>query len=505
MTERPPAPNDGLGRTTVSSLGWTTIDRWGARLFSLVTFTVLGRLLSPEEFGLVALGTVFISVATIFTDSGFSKALVQRRDLTASHIDTAFWANLTTSVVVLVILAASASGIESLLSAPGLAAVIIALALSIVLSALSATPSALLEREFQFRRLALRRMLGTFAGGGAAIALAVAGAGVWSLVAQTVVSALVGVVVLWTSTRWRPSRTFSVSAFRDLWQVGSNVMGIGLVSLVGTQGDRLLIGIIAGPVALGYYFLAIRLITILSEMLSTVFSSVSLTAFSRLQDDRSRMLSWLYRFVSGSSIVAIPLFMVMAATAPVLVPFIFGELWQPAVPAVQILSFLGAINSIAYFDRNALLATGHSRAAFWMTTGQAVIGLALVTIAAPFGITWVAVAIVARQYLYWPVRLVTLRRTVGIDPREYLRRFTLPFVAALLSVAPVVLAAELYPGLTSPRLAYLAVAPVVCLILYAGLLWLIARPLIADILSVIDRVPRLSFLRRTPLVRLMAR
>ena len=502
MSDTSPASSDGLGRKTLHSLGWTTVDRWGNRLFSLITFTLLGRLLAPEEFGLVALGTIFIAIANLLTDSGFSKALVQRRDLTREHIDTAFWASLAISLVVLAILGASATGLESVLAAPGLAAVIVAMGISTVLTALSATPAALLERDFQFKRLALRRMLGTFAGGLAAIGLALAGAGVWSLVAQTVVASLVGVVVLWTSTSWRPSRSISLPALRDLWRMGSNVLGIGLVGLVSSQGDRFIIGLVAGPEALGYYYLAIRLITILSEMLSTVFSSVSLTAFSRLQDDGPRLLSWLYRFISGSSILAIPLFMVMAATAPVLVPFVFGDQWRPAVPAVQILTFLGAINSIAYFDRNVLLATGHARSAFWMTLGQTVLGLAFVGVATPFGITWVAVAIVARQYLYWPVRLVVLRRSVGIDRREYVRRLALPFAAALLAVVPVVLVDRFLPGLTTPALLYLVVAPAVSLLLYAGLLWLIARSLVRDILDAIDRIPRLSALsRRLPRLR----
>lgn len=432
----------------VRGAGWVAADKWSNRLTGLLVLAVLGRLLSPADFGLVAIATGFMAFATVFVDQGFGRALVQRAQLTTVHTSTAFWTSVGSALVMTAIMVTSAPLLSTIFGgSSALVGVIQFMAVGLLLNALASTPAALLEREFRFRELAIRRFSGTVAGGGAAIASAFLGAGVWALVIQTLATATVGLITLWIASRWRPTFEFDRTVLRELWAVGGSIIGMELVGLLNSQADRLLIGAFLSPQTLGYYFLAMRVVSIMVELFSSVFSGVSLTTFSRLQDDRPRLLAWFYKLTSLSSTAAIPVFAFAAMTAPVILPFVFGEQWTASVPIMQILCFLGALNAVAYFDRSVLIAVGRARSAFRLTLGQSVLGIVLELISLPFGVIAVAVAVTLRQYVYWPIRLITLHRNVGVDWRKYLLQWFRPFAVSLVAVV-----ASLLVNVAAPRL-----------------------------------------------------
>src|SRR5262249_12864460 len=154
-----------------------------------LVLVVLGRLLAPADFGLVALASLFITFVGIFVEQGFGKALIQRPQLEKQHVDTAFWTALGVAVALTALTMAAAGLGERVVNLPGLAPVLRWLALGLVINALSSTPAALLERSFGFKTLAIRRLASTIAGAAAAVSVALAGGGVWSLVAQVLVGA----------------------------------------------------------------------------------------------------------------------------------------------------------------------------------------------------------------------------------------------------------------------------------------------------------------------------
>lgn len=443
-----------VGGRAANSIPWITLDKWGTRLISIVVLLALGRILSVDDFGLIALAQIFIAFAAVFVDQGFSKALIQRAALGKEHINTAFWASIALAVVLAGLTALLSGPIASLFGAPQLQPVIAVLAAVLVVNALASTPAALMERDFQFRSLAIRRLSGALVGAVGGVVLAVAGAGVWSLVAQSMLAAIVGLVSIWWSSRWRPAQIFSWPALRELWAVGFAVLGIELTGLVNSQSDRLLVAAFLSTEALGYYFMAMRLVSLLVELFSSIFSTVSLTSLSRLQNERPAMLRLLYKLAGSSCAVAIPVFTGAAILAPVLFEVIIGPKWQASVILFQILCGLGALNALAYFDRSTLLAVGRAGAAFRLTIGQSVLGVILVLVAAPYGVLWVALAVTARQYLFWPIRLWYLRKYAGVDPLKYFAQWFRPFSISVV-VLGVALALAVYvtPFQSSP-LAY---------------------------------------------------
>lgn len=422
-----------VGKHAASSMGWAIVEKWSTRLVSLAVLLILGRLLTPEQFGLVALATVFMTFLNVFVDQGFGRALVQRAEIDDIHSNTAFWISVAGSVAFGGLLVGTAPFIAAIVNEPELAVVIQVMSIGLILYAFSSVPQALLEREFGFRALARRRVVATTIGGILAVVAAAVGLGVWSLVIQVLVTAFVGVLMLWMATTWRPRFQVSLAAARDLWPTGFSMVGIELVGFLNSQSDKLIVGAALDATALGYYAFAMRIISIMIELFSSVLSSISLTTFSRLQHDNDALRRWLYRLTSISCVIAIPAFAVLAAVAQEAVPLIFGSQWGEAGLLVQMLCVLGAVNAIAVFDRSALVAVGRNRLALGLTFGQAIVGILFVVAALPFGVVGVAIAVSVRQLVWWPVRLWALRRALQIDVWKYSVIFLKPFAIGIVS------------------------------------------------------------------------
>jgi O-antigen/teichoic acid export membrane protein len=213
-------------------VAWMGLDSTVNQAVSLGVFIVLGRLLEPRAFGLVASAAVVLWLLRVVVDQGFSSALIQRGQLTSIDIDTAFWTAVVTGTAVAALTVATAPLIADLFSQPRLAAVMRVVSVVFVLAALDGTQSALLTRAMDFRSQALRRLAATFVSAVAAIVLAATGAGVWALVAQLVTFESVSVVLLWSLADWRPSFRFSRASFRELLTFGASVTGIRFLTNV---------------------------------------------------------------------------------------------------------------------------------------------------------------------------------------------------------------------------------------------------------------------------------
>jgi teichuronic acid exporter len=432
-----PESDAPLARRAIRSVRWVALDKWGARLASLVVFGILGRLLAPADFGVIALATVYIAFLNVLVDSGFSQALVQRENLDDAHTDTAFWISLGLGVGLGLALFLGATTAGALGSDSDLVPVLQVLSLALPLTALSGVPAALLTREFGFRALAIRQLVATAVGAVVAVWLAASGAGVWALVAQALSTSAIGVLVLWRVSSWRPSRRFSRQAARDLMTFGVAVFGIEMIAVANGNVDKLLVGLFLGHAELGYYFVGSRISLILIDMFVAVVGALSLPTFSRMQDDLPRMVRALQQLTFVSAAIAFPVFALTAALAPELITLLFGSQWYPSVAIMQWLAPGAALTTIAWFDKGLFLGAGRTRVAFRLSTGDTVLGLALLAAALPFGAVAVAASRSLRRALFWPFRLRALRRWVGVETWPYMKQFGKPAVAAVMAAGVV--------------------------------------------------------------------
>jgi O-antigen/teichoic acid export membrane protein len=451
----PPEPS--LREHAVEGVKWSTLQILGARTMSLLVFVVLARLLEPTAFGLVSLAAVFVALMQVFIDQGFSQAIVQRADLEPGHLDSAFWSSLLLGSLLTVAGVLSAGLLADLLGQPDLAAVLRWLSLTLVITAVGSTPEAILRRDLAFRSLAFRQLAAAAAGGFVGVGAALTGHGVWSLVAQLIVQAGVGSLVLWIAVPWRPGHDVSWRYFRDLFSFGSNIVAMNIVNFLNRRSDDLMIGVVLGTRALGYYSVGYRILLLLTDVMTRTIESVAFPLFSRVQGDLARLRRGYLMATQVSATIATPVFLGVAALAPELIAVAFGPGWQQAVPVMQVLSLIGILHASLFFNSTVLVATGRPREALFITTVNAVSNVVAFAIAVQWGIVAVAAAYVIRGYLLSPLPVWMVKRVIDFRVREYVRRFAIPLGCALLMVAVMLLLREAL----RPRLSDLVlIAPV---------------------------------------------
>lgn len=465
----------GLGGRAAKAIAWVMLEKWSVRLISLGVFAVLTRFVTASDFGLISIATVFTAVLTVIADGGFGKALVQKARLDPADAATAFWTSFAISVALYFVLFVSAPFIAALFGMPQLGPVLRVLGLILILGGLSSVPAALLERDFEFRLLTLRQLSGAIVGGLITVPLAFAGFGVWALVSNSLLTTLGASIALWVTSRWRPTFTFSVGALRSLVGVGGGALGVELLNAVQANIDKLLIGIFLGDVELGYYFVGQRAVNILAEVLTSFVGRISLTSFSKSQDDPVRLNRMLRRLTLVVSILAVSVFGTAALVAPQLVPFVFGPGWGRSVLIFQLLAPAAALTAITAFDGSLLLAVRKPVSAFGLALAQNVLGVLLILLALPFGIAGVAVSRSVRVVAMMPVRIVVLRLKAALDVRPYLVQL-LTSVVAFVPVIVIVGPLQLTSWATADHafLAFAVPVSVISAAIYLVTLWFIS-------------------------------
>lgn len=461
-------PNSsGLRGQFVRGVVWTAAERWGVRLLSLVTFVLLARLLQPSEFGLVALASTFTTILTTVSEAGLTIYIVRADELDDERLSSTFWAALLIAVIAASALAAVSPVIADAVGEPSIAPYLAVLSVTLVGVGVSSVPMGLLQREMQFGRLAGRAMGGAIASGIVGITLALMGAGAWALVAQGVTNIGAGAVILWIRCRWRPSWTFSVRYARESLHFGVKVLTLNVLIIMRDQGDNLLIGTILGPVALGYWTIATRILQILIELGVTVIQTVAVPAFARMKDDAHRLVTAYSQATTAAAMVMLPLLVVVSVLSPDLVPALFGQKWAKAGELSEILTLTGAFAMLVNFDQPVYFALG--RPGFELALVSAIVAVHLgVTIGfAHLGLIPLATALLVLAAATWIVRVQCLRRVAGIRWSAY--SGLIPVVGASLLCAAV---AELgrVSGLGNSLIG-LCAAGALGLLVYIGVLW----------------------------------
>ena len=422
----------------MKGLAWAAIGQWSGKAASFLVFLVLSRLLKPEDFGLIALASVFTAFLAIFHQQGFGDAIIQRADLEPAHLDTAFWTGLTLASLLTFGTWLAAGSIAGLFHEERLAPVLAWLSIGFVLEALSNTQASILRRELAFRSLAMRTLASITVGGVSGIILAYLGFGVWSLVGQTLFGSMAGIVVLWTSSKWRPRLVFSRKHFGDLFSFGRNMIAINVLDFLNRRSDDFLIGYFLGPTLLGYYTIAYKLLLTMTDLLTRVSSTVAFPLFSRIQDHPERLRRGFFTVTRFTSLIAFPAFLGVVVLAPEIIVIVFGEKWAPSIPVMRVLAFIGILQSVYFFNRTILLAKNKPSWSLKLGILNSVSNVTAFAVAVHWGIVAVAAAYVIRGYLLSPLPVWLVSRLIHFRLSEYLRQY-IPAVAGSCSMVAVLL------------------------------------------------------------------
>ena len=390
----------------VSATLWSGADALLRHALQFVVTVALARLITPEEFGTVALLYLFTGIAGIIADSGFSAALIQKQDVTHADESTVFWITAASASIMALALWLAAPAIAAFFESPILVPLTAVFAVNVLIAALGSTHSTLLTKRLDFRTHAKIGGVSTLAGAAVAIAMAWLEYGVWALAAQTLVTTTVSTALLWMFGGWRPRLVFSGRSARKLFGFGSYMFASGLLDVAYNRIYSLLIGKFHGVRDLGFFTRADSTVTLASGVLTGILGRVTFPLFSAAAADPAQLRRGVRVALRGMMLVNVPLMLGMAAAAEPLVATVYGAQWLPCVPMLQVLCLAGLFWPLHVINLNVLMAQGHSNLFFRLEVIKKVLGTVLLLVGATYGVmgiawsrvVWGAVAFLINAY-----------------------------------------------------------------------------------------------------------
>jgi teichuronic acid exporter len=413
-------------RSFLHAVKWAYIGNWGERSFSALFTFVLAALLGPRDFGIVSIAVIYVAFLQMFLDQGLVAALIQKKNLDPEHSDAVFWMDMALSLFLVALSILLSRWWGRVNHAPELAPIISALSLCIPIEAFAIVQKSLLSKEMNFRAISIRSNVSVLVSGIIGIALAFAGFGVWALVAQQILRDFTALVLLWKLSPWRPRFRFSWKHLKELMHFSvSNFIGQFAI-FADAQAGSILLGVFFGPVAVGLYRIADRLVNSVVSMATSSIQSVSLPEFSRHQDNPSELRKSALSCVRLSSAMTIPALAGLAAVSGPLMATL-GSKWLPASDVLKVLSVLGMSAVFAYFTGPLLQALSrphHLAVLEWARVAVGVVFLAVAGYLVRGGtltqqIIGLSLArFVPGFFLVMPAFLYILMRLAGISFRD---------------------------------------------------------------------------------------
>jgi O-antigen/teichoic acid export membrane protein len=421
---------------------------------------------------MAAMALTFSGLALVLADPGLGAALVQRRTIDEDDRSTVFWTTVAAGFGCMALGVGLSGPIAAFFGEPDVQPLVAVESIAFFLVALSATQTALMAREMNFRALEVRDMAGTIVAAPVAIAVAFADGGAWAIIAQSVVSAFVATVLLWRYATWRPQWRFSKRALKENGSFGGKLFVTRLLSYANLNADNLLVGRFLGARALGFYALAYNVMFAPLARVAGPIQQVMIPAFSRLQDETQRLGSVWLRGSRLSAAVSVPTFLGMGLVAPDFVPAILGERWNDAVPVLQLLCWAGILQGVQLLQWSVLQARGRAGSLLRYATVSTAANVAGFAVGLHWGIVGVAAGFAIVRTLMVPVITWMTTRELGLRLIEFPKALASVAEAAAVMVAGVLIARAGLVDMGVTSAARLVILAALGAVLYVGwLLW----------------------------------
>ncbi len=429
----------GLKLQTARTLKWNTIDKFSSQVLYAVTGIVLANVVSKAEFGLVGAILVFQAFASLLVDSGFSTALIQRKNPTDTDYSTVFWFNLGVSAVLYAVLWFLTPCIDSIFHADGrLIPLARVMFLTFILNATAIVQMNRLMKQMTVKMIAVSNVIGLVVSGIVGVWLALCGWGAWAIVWQSIALATVKSSILWFTSSWYPKFTFSFSALRSIFSVGASVMASSFLNTIFTNIYSFIIGAHYNLVQLGNYSQADKWSKMGIMSLSQVFTASFLPLLSSKQDDKqeyARMMAKTNRFTGYITFFSMGLLLV---TTTQIFHIFFGTKWDSAILMFQLLVIRGIFTIITSLYNNYIIACGASRKYVYSEIVKDVSTVVAIVITIPFGITWLVAGQVFAGIIYYFYALYLVGQVTDYSRWELVKDL-LPYIGlAVVALSPAI-------------------------------------------------------------------
>ncbi|MFT4233814.1 MAG: lipopolysaccharide biosynthesis protein, partial [Microbacterium sp.] len=394
-----------LGDAAARGASITLIGQGYKALLAFATTLVLARVLSPDDFGLIAMVVSVIGISEIFRDFGLSSAAIQAKKVTPKERSNLFWANSGLGLAATVVVSALSPLISMMYSDSRVIGVTLALAPSFILSGMVTQYTADLTRRLKFKPMAIIEMVSPTVALAAAVVLALLGLGYWALVVQQLVSLAVLLTLSMFVGHWLPSVPDRTVSLRRFLRFGVNVFGTQLIAYLTKNIDNIALGIGSGSVALGYYDRAYQLLMQPLRQINAPMTRVALPVLSRVHENKLQFERYLLRAQIVGGYVTATVFAVAAGLSKDVVLIVFGNDWLPVAPIFMVLAIGGVLRAVSQISYWIFLASGHPGAQLKMYLVTRPLMILVIVAGVPWGAVGVAVGSTVAYSLHWLISL----------------------------------------------------------------------------------------------------
>ena len=383
----------------MKSFVWKLLEKGSVQLVTLVVSILLARWLYPEDYGIIALIIIFISLAEVISDGGFNTALIQKKDADATDFSTIFFASSGVAVLLYLILFFTAPLISRFYEIDSLTKVIRVLSLSLPFYVLNSIQRAYVAKEMLFDKLFISSLIAAVLSGLTGCWMALKGFGVWALVAQKLSNQALITVSMWYTVRWRPVMKFSFDSFRRLFGYGWKIFLTNFIITLFVKIRHLIIGKMFKPANLAYYERGDQFPSFIGENLLAAIQSVLFPTLSEQQDDRTRVKSMMRRTTKSVSLVICPLMIGLFVVAEPLTIVLLTEKWLPIVPFIRIMCISNMFKPLTIPNAEAIKAMGYSDITLKLEIIKKVIDIIILVVSCQIGLIAIAYGVALYNFI----------------------------------------------------------------------------------------------------------
>ncbi len=416
----------------IQNLFWRFAERSGAQIVSFIVSIVLARILVPEDYGTIALVTVFTAILQVFVDSGLGTALIQKKDADDLDFSSVFYFNFCVCIILYVGMFIAAPYIALFYEDRNLTSVVRVLSFTLVISGVKGIQQAYVSRNMLFKRFFFSTIGGTIFSAFLGIGMAYTGLGVWALVAQQLSNAAIDTLILWITVKWHPKRMFSWKRLKSLLTFGWKLLVSALLDTVYNNLRNLIIGKFYTSTDLAFYNQGDKFPKIVVTNINTSIDSVLLPTMSNVQDDRERVKQMTRRAIKTSTYVMAPLMMGLAFCAEPIVKLVLTDKWLPCVPFLRIFCITYMFWPVHTANLNAINAMGRSDWFLRLEIVKKITGMIILLSTMWFGVMAMAYSLLLSSVLSQIINSWPNRKLLNYGYLEQVRDFAPGILLAVI-------------------------------------------------------------------------
>lgn len=433
-----------LKETTVKGLIWSTVERIGAQGIQFIFGIIITRILFPADYGLVGMILIFVAIGQTIVDSGFGSALIWKNNSSEIDLSTVFYFNITVSLILYVISFFLAPVVAVFYDEPRLINLIRVICLNFLIISFSLIQQVDLQKKVDFKLLAVINIFGSIVAGIIALIMAFRGFGAWAIVIQMLVKSFVTSLLLWIFNNWRPVFVFSLSALKQLFSYGSNLLAAGLINTVFRNLYFNIIGKLFPVTSLGYYTRAVQLHDFPVTTIGQIFNRVVFPVFSKIEYDDERLKNAIRKTLRTMVFVTFPVLIGLIAVADELIEVVLTEKWLPASGYFKLLCLAGLFYPFQVLNNEVLKTKGKSNLVLRLEIIAKIVLIINIVITWRWGIAIIIVGQMVSMFLACVIGFLYVSKLIGYTLYEHLRDiFPYLAVSACMYIALSVISSSL--------------------------------------------------------------